>query len=70
VGIGTELLFLVVLGLMVLGPRRMYTVLGYLGRAKAEFDKSSRAIKSQVSAELQHASQDGESSSTAGSQPD
>lgn len=62
-GFGTELLFLVMLGLMVLGPKRMHTMLGYLGRAKAEFDKTSREIKSQVSAELQRTPQEGKNSS-------
>jgi Sec-independent protein translocase protein TatA len=52
VGFGTEILFFVMLGLVVLGPKRMHSMLGFVGRAKAEFDKASREIKSQVSAEL------------------
>jgi Sec-independent protein translocase protein TatA len=62
VGFGTELVFLVMLGLVVLGPKRLHSMLGYLGRAKAEFDKASREIKSQLSAELQRAPQKGKSS--------
>jgi Sec-independent protein translocase protein TatA len=63
VGFGTELLFLLILGLVVvLGPKRMHSTLGYLGRAKAEFDKARREIKSQVFAELPPAAQDGTNS--------
>jgi Sec-independent protein translocase protein TatA len=69
VGFGTELLFLLMLGLVVLGPKRMHSMpakLGYLGRAKAEFGKASREIKSQVLAELPRAPQDGKNSSGRG----
>jgi Sec-independent protein translocase protein TatA len=62
VGSGTELLFLLILGLVVLGPKRMHSTLGYLGRAKPEFDKARREIKSQVFAELPPAAQDGTNS--------
>ena len=61
-GFGTELLFLLILGLVVLGPKRMHSTLGYLGRAKAEFDQARREIKSQVFAELPPAAQDGTNS--------
>lgn len=58
-GFGTELLFLIALGLVVLGPKRLHSVLSYVARAKAEFEKATREIKSQVLAEgLQKASQD------------
>jgi len=42
----------VVIGFLVLGPKRMHAMLGQLARAKAEFDKTSRDIKSQLTAEL------------------
>lgn len=58
-GFGAELLFLIALGLVVLGPKRLHSVLSYVARAKAEFEKATREIKSQVAAEvLQPASQD------------
>ena len=57
-GFGTGLLFLAMLGLVVLGPKRMHSMLGYLARAKGELDKANREIKSQVSAQLQHAFQE------------
>ena len=63
VGFGTEILFLIMLGLVVLGPTRMHSMLGYLARPKAELDKANQGIKSQISAQLQHASQEGENSS-------
>ena len=50
---GTELLIGVVLGFVVLGPRRMQSMLGNLGRAKAHFDKATRELKSQLTAELE-----------------
>lgn len=62
-GLGTELLLVVMFGFVVLGPKRMHSMLGYLGRAKAEFDKASREIKSQVSAELRREPQDGKNAS-------
>lgn len=52
-GFGTELLFIVALGLVVLGPKRLHIVLGHVARAKAEFEKTSRGIKSQLAAELE-----------------
>ncbi|HXY08286.1 MAG TPA: hypothetical protein VEI52_10605 [Terriglobales bacterium] len=67
-GFGTEILFLAMLGLVVLGPKRMHSMIGFVGRAKAEFDKASREIKSQVSAELQRIPQDEKSASAEGAQ--
>jgi Sec-independent protein translocase protein TatA len=51
-GLGGGLPLFVVIGFLVLGPKRMHSMLGQLGRAKAEFDKTSRGIKSQLAAEL------------------
>lgn len=52
---GAELLIGVVLGFVILGPRRMHSMLGELGKAKAQFDKARRELKSQLSAELERA---------------
>jgi Sec-independent protein translocase protein TatA len=57
VGFGTELLFIVALGLVVLGPKQLHIVLGYVARVKAEFDKASRGIKFQLAAQLEGAPQ-------------
>jgi Sec-independent protein translocase protein TatA len=51
--LGAELLIGIVLGFVVLGPRRMQSMLGNLGRAKAHFDKATRELKSQLTAELE-----------------
>ena len=51
-GLGTGLPLFVAIGFLVLGPKRMQAMLGHLARTKAEFDKASRGLKSQLSAEL------------------
>ena len=51
-GFGTEVLFIVVLGLLVLGPKRLHTLLGHVAQAKAQFQEASRSFKSQLAAEL------------------
>lgn len=52
VGFGTEILFILMLGLLVLGPKRLYAMLGHVARAKAELENATRGIKSQLTAEL------------------
>jgi len=52
VGFGTEILFILMLGLLVLGPKRLHTLLGHVARAKAQFEAASRSLKSQLAAEL------------------
>ena len=51
-GFGTELLFFVALGVLVLGPKRLHTVIGHLARARARFEEISQAFKSQFVEEL------------------
>ena len=58
-GFGTEILFVLVLGLLVLGPRRLHTMLGRAAQAKAQFEEASRGFRSQLSAELDAADRDG-----------
>jgi len=48
VGFGTEILFVLMFGL-----------LGHMARAKAQFEEASRGFKSQLAAELDAAHQDG-----------
>jgi len=55
VGFGAEILFILLLGLLVLGPKRLHTVL--VARAKARFEEASRGFKSQLTAELEAAPQ-------------
>jgi Sec-independent protein translocase protein TatA len=52
VGLGTEILFVLLLGLLVLGPKRLHTMLGHLARAKTELENATRGLKSQLPAEL------------------
>jgi Sec-independent protein translocase protein TatA len=46
VGLGTEVLFILMLGLLVLGPKQLHTLLGHMARAKAQFEEASRGFKS------------------------
>ena len=58
-GFGTEILFVLMLGLLLLGPKQLHTLLGHMARAKAQFEEASRGFKSQLAAELDAAHQDG-----------
>ena len=58
-GFGAEILFVLMLGLLLLGPKQLHTLVGHLARAKAQFEKVSRGFKSQLTAELDAAHQDG-----------
>jgi Sec-independent protein translocase protein TatA len=60
VGIGTEILFMLMLGLLVLGPKQLHALLGHVARAKAQFEEASRGLKAQLAAELDAAHQAGE----------
>ena len=59
-GFGTELLFAVVLGFLILGPKRMHAVMGQVARAKTEFQKFSADFKTQLSADLKAAPEERE----------
>jgi len=58
VSFGTEMLFVLILGLLVLGPKRLHNMLAHAARAKAGFDDASRGFKSQLAAELDAGHQD------------
>lgn len=57
-GFGTEILFILMLGLLVLGPKQLHKLLGHVARAKAQFEEASRGFKSQLAAELDAAHQE------------
>jgi len=59
VGFGMEILFVLMLGLLVLGPKRLHILLAHAARAKAELENATRGIKSQLGAELDAAPRDG-----------
>jgi Sec-independent protein translocase protein TatA len=52
VGLGTEILFVLMLGLLVLGPKQLHALLKHVARAKAQFEEASRGLNSQLAAEL------------------
>jgi Sec-independent protein translocase protein TatA len=60
VGFGTEILFMLVLGLLLLGPKRLPTILGHVARAKTQFENATRSFKSQLQAELEGQHENGE----------
>ena len=51
-GFGTEILFMLALGALLLGPKRLHTLLRHVARARVQFEKASRSFKSQLEAEL------------------
>jgi Sec-independent protein translocase protein TatA len=51
-GFGMEILFVLILGLLVLGPKRLHTMLAHVVRAKAELENATRGLRSQLTAEL------------------
>jgi Sec-independent protein translocase protein TatA len=57
VGLGSEILFILVLGMLVLGPKQLHKLLEHVVRAKAQFEQATRGLKSQLTAELQAAHQ-------------
>lgn len=52
-GIVTEMVFVLVLGLLLLGPKRLPAILAHVARAKAQFENATRSFKSQLEAELE-----------------
>lgn len=54
-GFGSEIIFVLLLGLMLLGPKRMHTMLGQVARAKAQFQEATMGLRSQLSPELEAA---------------
>jgi Sec-independent protein translocase protein TatA len=52
VGFATETFYLVALGVVVLGPKRLHVLMGHVVRAKARFEETTQALKSQLTEEL------------------
>jgi Sec-independent protein translocase protein TatA len=55
VGFAMVILFVLILGLLVLGPKRLRTMLAHVARARAELENATRGLKSQLAAELEAA---------------
>ena len=49
-GLGTELLLVLLLGFLILGPKQMHALLGRVAHVKAEFDKATRGFNSHLKA--------------------
>ena len=56
-GFGTEILFLLLLGLIFLGPKQMHSMLRHVARAKAQFDRASHSLREQLDSELETSAQ-------------
>ena len=50
---GMDLLLGVAFAFVVLGPKRVHSVLGLVGRAKAEIDKAAGSVKARLGEELE-----------------
>ena len=51
-GFAADILFMIVLGFLFLGPKRLPTILGHVARAKTQFEKASRSLRSELEVEL------------------
>jgi Sec-independent protein translocase protein TatA len=68
---GTEVLFMLMLVFLFVGPKRLPTILGQIARAKAQLENATRKLESELGAEFElqrHDEQLGASSQTAGEQ--
>jgi Sec-independent protein translocase protein TatA len=52
VGFGAEILFVLLVALLVLGPKRLHAMLANVARVRGMFEEASRGFKSQLAAEL------------------
>ena len=62
-GIGTEVLFILVLALLLMGPKRLPAILAQVARVKAQFENATRSFKSQLEAELEAGQRNGQTDS-------
>jgi Sec-independent protein translocase protein TatA len=53
---GVEILIGLALAFVVLGPERMHTMLGHLGKAKAQLEKATQETRQQLTGQLSDAS--------------
>jgi Sec-independent protein translocase protein TatA len=53
VGFGTELLFVLVLGFLLLGPKKLPVIFGQIARAKAQLRHATRDFTSQLDAAIE-----------------
>ena len=68
---GTEVLFMLMLVFLFVGPKRLPTILGQIARAKAQLENATRKLESELGAEFElhrHDEQLGARPNTAGEQ--
>jgi len=58
-GLGGEIPLFLALGFVVLGPKRMQSILKQIARAKSVWDRSSREIAVRLATELERKSEAG-----------
>ena len=69
-GFGTEIFFFLALGGLVLGPKRLHAMLGHVAQARARFQETTQALKSQLALELNDKKPEGPSMRSSGSSLD
>jgi Sec-independent protein translocase protein TatA len=52
VGFGTDILFILALGFLFLGPKQLPAILRQIARAKAQFESASQNLKLQLDAQV------------------
>ena len=58
-GFGMEILFALMLGLLILGPKQLHTMLAHVARAKAQLENATRGLNAQLGPELDAAPEAG-----------
>jgi Sec-independent protein translocase protein TatA len=59
VGFGVEIVFFVMLGLLILGPKGLHSMLVRVARAKVELERATRGLKSELATVLEVGEEDG-----------
>jgi Sec-independent protein translocase protein TatA len=59
VGFGVEIVFFVMLGLLILGPKGLHSMLVRVARAKVELERATRGLKSELATVLEVGETDG-----------
>ena len=55
-GFGTDALFILALGFLLVGPKRLPAILGHIARAKAQLESTSQNLRLQLETELEQQS--------------
>lgn len=52
-GFGTEIIFIVALGFLLFGPKRLPVILGHVARAKAQLKHVTESVSNELNAPLE-----------------